>query len=53
MRALTSGGIEITALHTHMIGEQPKLYFMHFWSVGDARQLAATFKSALDKMNVR
>lgn len=52
MRTLTSGGIEITALHTHMIGEQPKLYFMHFWSVGDARQLAATFKSALDKMNV-
>lgn len=52
MRALTSGGIEITALHTHMIGERPKLYFMHFWAVGDARHLADTFKSALARMNV-
>lgn len=53
MRTLISGGVEVTALHSHMIGEQPKLYFMHFWAVDDAGKLAATFRSALDKMNVR
>lgn len=53
MRTLHSGGIEITALHTHMIGERPTLYFMHFWAVSDAVRLAGTFGSALKLMNVR
>ena len=52
MRALRSAGIEITALHTHMIGEQPTLYFMHFWAVGSASQLAATLRRAVDLTNV-
>lgn len=53
MRALRSGGIEVTALHTHMIGEQPSLYFMHFWAVGDATRLATGLRAALDKTNVK
>jgi hypothetical protein len=53
MRALRSGGIEIAALHTHMIGEQPTLYFMHFWGVGNAAQLAQSLRSAVDLTNVQ
>lgn len=53
MRALRSNGIEITALHSHMLGEEPKLYFMHFWAVGDAAKLAIGLRSALDRTNVR
>jgi hypothetical protein len=53
MRALRGSGIEVTALHSHMLDERPKLYFMHFWAVADARQLATGLRSALDKMKVR
>jgi hypothetical protein len=53
MRALRSGGIEITALHSHMLGEQPTVYFMHFWAVGSAAQLATTLRQAVDLTNVQ
>ena len=53
MRTLRSAGIEVTALHTHMIGEQPTIYFMHFWGVGSATQLATGLRAALDKTNVQ
>jgi len=53
MRAFRANGIEVTALHSHMLGEQPRLYFMHFWAVADARRLATGLRSALDKMNLR
>jgi hypothetical protein len=53
MRALRSGGIEVTALHTHMLGEQPTLYFMHFWAAGSASQLATTLRRAVDLTNVQ
>lgn len=53
MRSLQSNGVEITALHSHMIGEQPKLYFMHFWAMADANKLATAMRSALDLTNVR
>jgi hypothetical protein len=53
MRALVSSGIEVTALHSHMIGEQPKLYFMHFWGVGNTSQLATGLRTALDRTNVQ
>lgn len=52
MRALRSGGIEVTALHSHMLGEQPAIYFMHFWAVGSASQLATTLRTTLDLTNV-
>ena len=53
IRALRAGGIEVTALHSHMLTEKPRLFFMHFWGDGDATALAHTLRSALDKMNVK
>jgi hypothetical protein len=53
MRELRSHGIEVTALHSHMIGEQPTIYFMHFWGVGPAAQLAAELRAAVDRTNVQ
>ena len=53
MRALRSAQIEITALHSHMLRESPRLYFMHFWGVGDAERLATGLRAALNRMNVR
>jgi len=53
MRALRRGGIQVTALHSHMIGETPRLFFMHFWADDDAVKLAKTLRAALDRMNVK
>jgi len=53
IRALRAGGIQVTALHSHMLNEQPRLFFMHFWGNGDAVALAKTLRSALDVMNVK
>jgi hypothetical protein len=52
IRALREGGIAVTALHSHMLGESPRLFFMHFWANDDAAKLAATLRKALDRMNV-
>ncbi len=52
IRALRGGGIAVTALHSHMLGETPRLFFMHFWAVDDAKKLAATLRAALDRMHV-
>lgn len=46
-------GIEITALHNHLAGEQPRLFFMHFWGNDDAGRLAQGLRAALDRMNLR
>ena len=51
LRALRAGGIEVTALHNHMLNDEPRLFFMHFWSNDDATKLARSLRSALDKMN--
>ena len=48
IRALRDNGIEVTALHTHMLTEQPKLFFMHFWANDDAARLARGLSVALD-----
>ena len=53
MRALRSNGIEVTALHSHMIGEQPTIYFMHFWGVGPAAKLATALRAAVNLTNVQ
>lgn len=47
---LRSNGIAITALHSHMLGEEPRLYFMHFWADADAAKLATALRLALDQM---
>jgi hypothetical protein len=49
--ALRDNCIEVTALHNHMVGEQPRLYFMHFWAHDDALKLAAGLKAALAHIN--
>jgi len=49
-KALRENGIEITALHSHMLDEQPRLLFMHFWANDDALKLAKGLRAALDKM---
>ena len=52
IRSLRDNGIEVTALHSHMLTEQPRLFFMHFWADDDAQKLARGLRAALDKMNV-
>ena len=53
IRALRQHGIGITALHSHLIGETPRLYFMHFWANDDAVKLARGLRAALDETNSR
>ena len=53
VQALQASRIAVTAIHSHMIGEEPRLYFLHFWATGNAVQLARGLRGALDAMNVR
>jgi hypothetical protein len=53
LRALRQHGIEVTALHSHMIDDSPHLFFMHFWAHDDALRLAQGLRSALDLTNVK
>jgi len=49
IQALRANGIEVTAVHSHMLDEQPRLFFMHFWANDDAVKLAKGLRAALDK----
>ena len=40
MQALRANGIEVTAIHNHMLDDEPRLFFMHFWANDDAQKLA-------------
>jgi hypothetical protein len=51
IKALRQNGIAVTALHSHMIDEQPRLYFMHFWANDDAAKLAKGLRAAIDLTN--
>jgi hypothetical protein len=51
MKTLRQNGIEVTALHSHMLMEEPRLFFMHFWANDDAVKLAKGLKAALDHTN--
>ena len=51
LRALRENGIEVTALHSHMLLEEPRLFFMHFWANDDALKLPKGLRAALDKTN--
>ena len=53
IKALRDNGIEVTALHSHMVDETPRLYFMHFWANDDARKLAEGLRAALDLANLK
>jgi Domain of Unknown Function (DUF1259) len=49
IRALRAGDIEVTAIHSHMLDEEPRMFFIHFWANDDAVKLARNVRSALDK----
>lgn len=46
--ALVEHGIEVVALHNHMVREQPRMFFLHFWGVGPAEDLARGLRAALE-----
>jgi hypothetical protein len=48
IRALRAGSIEVTAVHSHMLDEQPRMFFIHFWANDDALKLAQGIRTALD-----
>lgn len=50
IKTLRSNGIEVTAIHSHMLTEQPRLIFMHFWANDDATKLARGLRAAIDKV---
>jgi hypothetical protein len=52
LKALRDNGIEVTALHSHMLDAQPHVFFMHFWANDDAAKLARGLKAALGHVNV-
>ena len=49
MKTLRENGIAVTAVHSHMLTEEPRLFFMHFWANDDAVKLAKGLRAALDK----
>jgi len=53
IKALRENGIGVTALHSHMLTENPRLFFMHFWANDDAQKLARGLRAALDRVNVK
>jgi hypothetical protein len=52
LKALREHGIEVTAIHNHMLDDTPHLYFMHFWANDDAKKLAEGLKAALAQINI-
>lgn len=52
IKALQSNGIEVTAVHNHMLNDEPRLFFMHFWANDDVGKLAKGLRAALDQVKV-
>ena len=48
IRALRENDIEVTAIHSHMLNEQPRLFFVHFWANDDVQKLAKGLQAALE-----
>jgi hypothetical protein len=53
IRELHRHGIEVTALHSHMLREEPRLFFLHFWGAGSPEEMADGLKGALAKVATR
>jgi hypothetical protein len=53
LKTLREHGIEVTALHSHMIDDSPHLFFMHFWANDDAQRLATVLRAACDLANLK
>jgi hypothetical protein len=52
IKALQANGIEVTAVHNHMLNDEPRLFFMHFWANDDVGKLAGGLRAALDQVKV-
>ena len=52
LRVLCENGIEVTALHNHLLNDEPRLFFMHFWANDELVKLAAGLRAALDKIDL-
>jgi hypothetical protein len=50
LKALRQNGLDVVAIHHHMTGTQPTVFFLHYWGTGPADKLAAGFKAALDQL---
>jgi len=50
LKALRANGLDVVAIHQHMIGTQPSVYFLHYWGSGPAQKLATGFKAALNEL---
>jgi hypothetical protein len=46
---LRKGGIDIAAVHNHMLDEQPRIFFLHYWGTGPAEKLARTVREAFEQ----
>ena len=53
IKALVENGIEVVAVHNHMVHEDPKVFFLHYWGVGNAEKLAKGLKAALSKTGTK
>jgi len=51
LAALRRNGIDVAAVHSHMLEESPRLFFVHFWARGDAAKLAQGLRAALERTN--
>jgi hypothetical protein len=49
LKALRSNGIDIVAIHHHMTGTEPTVFFLHYWGRGPADKLATAFRAAVDR----
>lgn len=49
IKALVENGIEVVAVHNHMVHEEPRIFFLHYWGVGNAKSLAEGFRQALNQ----
>ncbi len=50
LKALRANGLQIVAIHHHMTGTSPTIFFLHYWGTGPAAKLAAGFRAALDQL---
>jgi hypothetical protein len=50
LKALRANGLNVVAIHNHMIGGEPTVYFLHYWGTGPAEKLATGFKAALNEL---
>jgi hypothetical protein len=53
LRELRAGGVEVTAVHNHLLHGTPSLVFMHFWAVGGPAQVGAALRQALARAKTR